>query len=248
MKEVQAIMGTSVVVNIRDSEAKKEFFEEVFAYFRYVDDKFSTYKQTSEITKINNKEISDSEMSEDMKTVFRLSLETHQITNGYFDIIDRNGLSDPSGLVKGWSIFNAANILKKNGVKNFFVEAGGDIQACGKNDHNEPWVIGIQSPFSAKKEIVKKVQISDKGVATSGTYILGQHIYNPKNIKEKLEEIVSLTVIGPNIYEADRFATAAFAMGYGGVEFIEKLDGFEAYSIDKEGIATMTTGFNNYVK
>lgn len=241
-------MGTSVVVNIRDKEAKKEFFDEVFDYFRYVDEKFSTYKQTSEITKINNKEISESEMTEDMKTVFKLSQETKEITNGYFDIIDRDGLFDPSGLVKGWSIFNAANILKERGVKNFFVEAGGDIQVCGKNDKDEPWVVGIQSPFNTKKEIVKKVYVSDKGVATSGTYILGQHIYNPNNKIERLEEIVSLTVIGPDIYEADRFATAAFAMGRLGVEFIEKLDGFEAYSIDKNGIATMTTGFNNYVK
>jgi len=35
------------------------------------------------------------------------------------------------------------------------------------------------------------------------------------------DEIVRDTVIGPNIYEADRFATAAFAMGERH-EFIEK--------------------------
>ncbi len=55
--------------------------------------------------------------------------------------------------------------------------------------------------------------------------------------------MVSLTVIGPNVYEADRFATAAFAMGKNGIAFIEQLQGFEGYQIDGAGIATMTSGF-----
>ena len=74
----------------------------------------------------------------------------------------------------------------------------------------------------------------------------GQHIYNPKKPDEKINDIVSLTVIGPNVYEADRFATAAFAMGKDGIYFIEKLPDFEGYMIDKDGIAKMTSGFEQY--
>ena len=43
--------------------------------------------------------------------------------------------------------------------------------------------------------------------------------------------------------EADRFATAAFAMGKDGILFIENLPGFEGYAIDAKGIATMASGF-----
>ena len=50
-------------------------------------------------------------------------------------------------------------------------------------------------------------------------------------------------MIGPNIYEADRFATAAFAMGRDGILFIEELQGFEGYMIDRNGMATLTSGF-----
>jgi len=92
------------------------------------------------------------------------------------------------------------------------------------------------------------VYIRNEGIATSGTYIRGAHIYNPLNPQEQLNEIVSLTVIGPNIYEADRFATAAFAMGKNGIVFIEHLPGFEAYVIDVKGIATSTTGFSKYTQ
>jgi thiamine biosynthesis lipoprotein len=54
-------------------------------------------------------------------------------------------------------------------------------------------------------------------------------------------------VIGPNVYDADRFATAAFAMGRNGIEFIEKLAGFEGYLIDQERQATYTSGFERLV-
>ena len=62
-----------------------------------------------------------------------------------------------------------------------------------------------------------------------------------------IEDIVSLTVIGANVLEADRFATAAFAMGRAGIHFIEKTPGLEGYLVDTQGIATLTRGFGAYV-
>lgn len=249
MKQTQIIMGTPVIIEIRDEEAKEELFKEVFDYFKYVDQKFSTYKEDSEITAINKKKIGMEDISSDMETVFKLSDETKNLTNGYFDIITPEGSYDTSGLVKGWSIYNASKILEKNGVKNFTVEAGGDIQVSGKNKEGSAWCIGIQNPFNKKREVVKKVYLDDNnGIATSGNYVRGGHIYNPKDKNDKLGDIVSLTVIGPNVFEADRYATAAYAMGKGGIFFIEELVGFEGYSIDKNGIATMTTGFDKYTK
>ena len=58
---------------------------------------------------------------------------------------------------------------------------------------------------------------------------------------------MSITVIGEDVLEADRMATAAYAMGRIGVHFIEVLPGFEAYMIDHQGQATMTSGFAQYV-
>lgn len=241
-------MGVPIVIDIHTKEATKELFEKVFAYFRYVDKKFSTYKDESEISAINQRKMRDTEWSEDMRLIFKLAEETKNLTHGYFDIKTPGGTYDPSGLVKGWAIFNAVNILKDNGVKNFYVEAGGDIQTYGRNEENKPWCIGIQNPFNKKREVIKKVYLKDNGIATSGTYIRGQHIYNPINKEAPENDTISLTVIGPNIFEADRYATAAFAMGNEGIQFIESLKGFEGYAINKNGIATMTTGFNNYTK
>lgn len=247
MKETRLLMGMPITVEIADSSVDEEAIDKIFEYFKYVDEKFSTHKETSEITKINNGGFDKEKWSEDMKTVFLLSEQTKKETDGYFDIVANDGKYNPSGLVKGWAILNAAELLRKMGFKNYYVEAGGDIQAEGKNNKGDYWRIGIRNPFKID-EIVKVVSLKDnEGIATSGTYMRGDHIYNPKNRKEKITEIVSLTVIGPNVYEADRFATAAFAMGKKGIEFIEKLSGFEGYMIDRNGVATKTANFEKYV-
>lgn len=245
MKQTRLLMGMPITVEIVDKKARETDFQTIFSYFKYIDEKFSTYKKTSEIAKINQGLLKKSEYSRDMRTVFRLSEQTKQETNGYFDI-EHEGKIDPSGLVKGWAIYQAAKLLPKSGLENFYIEAGGDIQIGGKNSKGEYWTIGLRNPFN-REEVVKVVKLYDKGIATSGTYIRGQHIYNPKVKGAKLNEVLSLTVIGPNVYEADRFATAAFAMGKEGIQLIENLSGFEGYLIDKEGIATYTSGFKTYL-
>lgn len=236
-------MGMPAVVEIVDIEAEKRSLDLIFDYFTTIDKRFSTYKPTSEITLFNEGKISEAQLSDEMKTVLKLSEETKKQTNGFFDIVFQ-GIRDPSGLVKGWAIHNAAEILRKRGYKNFYVEIGGDIEVEGNNDKGNKWSIGIRNPFN-REEIVKVVHLSNQGIATSGTAVRGPHIYNPKE-KKPAEEIVSMTVIGPNIYEADRFATAAFAMGKKGIVFIEKMPQFEGYMIDLNGLATYTSGFAKY--
>lgn len=246
MKETRLLMGMPVTVEVVDPTVTQAQIDEVFAYFTYVDEKFSTYKETSEISLINRQALPLDQASPDMRTIFALAEQTKQETNGYFDI-QHNGQFDPSGIVKGWAIANAADILREKGFTNYYVEAGGDIQVAGHNSRAEPWRIGIRNPFNMH-EIVKVVALSAGGVATSGTYIRGQHIYNPKKRNELITEIVSLTVIGPDIYNADRFATAAFAMGREGIMFIARLEGFEGYQIDCDGQATFTPDFARYVQ
>lgn len=250
MKESRSLMGMTVTVEVIDAHVTRADIDRVYQYFTYIDETFSTYKENSEITKINKGILKETEYSDDMREVLRLCEETKHQTHGYFNIQGRDGNLDPSGLVKGWSIYHASELFKDAGFKNFYIDAGGDIQVAGHNAMGEKWNIGIRNPFKnpfEEKEIVKVVYVEERGVATSGTYIRGQHIYSPYEKDASITEIVSLTVIGPNIYEADRFATAAFAMGKKGIEFIEELPDHEGYMIDAKGIATMTSGFDKYL-
>lgn len=249
MKETRLMMGMPITIEIVDAQmsasAAVEAFERVFAYFDYVDQTFSTYKETSEVSRMNRGELALRDASLDVQLIYRLAEETRLETKGYFDI-HHNGTTDPSGIVKGWAIQRAANLVGSMGYKNYYIDAGGDVQVAGMNAEGLPWRTGIRNPFDTR-QVVKTLELTDCGIATSGLYIRGKHIYNPKREDDPLDEIVSLTVIGPNVYEADRFVTPAFAMGQRGIHFIERRPGLEGYMIDRNGVATFTSGFAHYI-
>ncbi|HXH27309.1 MAG TPA: FAD:protein FMN transferase [Candidatus Acidoferrum sp.] len=241
MKHTRLIMGMPVTLILPNGNT--ELINEAFEYFRYVDETYSPFKPGSEVSKINAG-LPESRWLLEMRSILALCEQTKHETNGYFDAW-RGGKLDPSGLVKGWAIHNVALWLGEVGQEDFYVEAGGDIEVSGTNANKKPWRIGIRNPFN-RDEIVKVVELAKGGIATSGTAVRGQHIYNPHQLEMPLTDVVSLTVIGPDIYEADRFATAAFAMGKAGVEWIESLPGLEGYMVSSDRTATVTTGFGGY--
>lgn len=244
MRSTRILMGMPITVEIV-GPAAGALIDVVFAYFDAVDKRFSTYRTDSEIEAINRGEITTIESSVEMREVLTLAERTKRETEGYFDIRTPNGQLDPSGIVKGWAIRNAAKILADSGATDFFVDAGGDIQSHGKNPLGGEWSIGIRNPF-IPSEIIKVVYPRGRGIATSGSYVRGPHIYNPHAPNKTIDDIVSLTVIGPDVLEADRFATAAFAMGKDGIYFIEQLPGFEGYAVGSGNRAIPTSGFGGF--
>jgi thiamine biosynthesis lipoprotein len=246
VRATRIIMGMPITVEIVGATSEA-LHAQAFAYFEDVDRRFSPYRADSELSEINAGTIAMDCVSDDMREVLALAERTKCETGGYFDARRPDGRLDPSGIVKGWAILNAARLLVANGARDFFVDAGGDIQPGGGNAKGEPWSVGIRSPFNPA-EIVKVVYPRGVGVATSGTYVRGQHIYDPHAPGRTIDDILSLTVIGPDVLEADRFATAAFAMGKAGIGFIERLPGCEGYMIAAGGIATMTSGFERYTR
>lgn len=238
IKKIATIMGMPVQVEIADRNVNEKDIEEVFDYLKDIDKKYSPFKNDSEVGKFNRGE----KVSAEMMEILDLCEKTKKETGGYFDIVKPDGKIDPSGLVKGWAIWKSSYILKNVGMKKLYIDIAGDAEIVGG-----PWMWGIRNPFN-KKEIIKVLNLSDCGIATSGTYERGQHIYNPITKSAEITDIISITVIGPDVYEADRFATAAFAMGRNGIKFIESRPDLEGYMIDKDGIATMTTGFSRYEK
>lgn len=245
MHDTRLIMGMPITVEIVD-DAPSRLMDDVYDYFTNVDNRFSLYKPDSEICEYNRGDIALTELSAEMLEVLALADRTKTETNGYFEVKRPDGLLDPSGIVKGWAVRKAALMIRAFGVQNFYVDAGGDIQTGGKSGDGEVWKVGIRNPFN-EHEIIKAVIVSERGIATSGTYVREQHIYNPRQPKEQIDDIVSLTIIGPDVLEADRFATAAFAMGEEGIYFIEERLGIEGYIINSSGVATQTSGFGEFI-
>lgn len=127
IKQTRDLMGMTINVEIVDSVAKNTDLDIVFSYFESVEKRFSFFREDSEITLFNNKKISRDQLSDETKTVFALAEETKSMTDGYFDILTSEGKYNPSGIVKGWAIYNASRLLLEKGLKDFYVEAGGAI-------------------------------------------------------------------------------------------------------------------------
>lgn len=246
MKETRVLMNMPIEIEVVGTDVVS-VIDAAFSYFAEVEERFSFFKESSETSKINRGELKIQNASLEMQEIFALAEKTKNETMGYFNIQRPDGSLNPSGIVKGWAIRNAAKRIQDAGYENYMVNAGGDIAVGGKNTEGKEWSVGIRNPFTIQ-EIVKVVYPHGKGVATSGSYIRGAHIYDPHVPETNLEEVVSITVIGPDVLEADRFATAAFAMGREGINFLEQLPGFEGYAIDVKGIATMTSGFGVFTK
>lgn len=243
MIQTRQIMGMPVTVKIIDGA--EAVFDIIFEYFEHVDEVFSTFKPESEISRLNRAEIKHDQLSAEVKDVLAACQRMKLRSQGYFDI-ERNGKVDPSGLVKGWAVWNAAQIIEQAGSKNYFVDAGGDIQAGGANEQGSPWSVGLRHP-TLREKIVKTLLISNGAVATSGIYERGQHIYDPHTGKS-VASLLALTVVGPNIEDADVVATAAFAMGASkALDFVSS-QGLEGYMITPDHNAHYTAGFERYIK
>ena len=228
MRRNQIIMGTGVSLDI--PEAKNGgTFDDVFELLRQIDARFSPYKKDSELSGYQRGEIIQKNLSLQMKAVMAACKKFEKLTNGYFSA-NFAGKYDPTGYVKGWAIAEAGKLIEKQGYKTYCIGIGGDILA--RSGGSKEWQIGIQDPKD-KTKILNKLSISNGAVATSGNYERGLHIINPKTSKPA-NELLSLTVIGPDIIKADVLATAAFAMGKAGVKFVDRQKGYKALAVARE--------------
>jgi thiamine biosynthesis lipoprotein len=124
---------------------------------------------------------------------------------------------DTSGIVKGYAIDQAADILKKNKIESFLVDAGGDMYVYGDHGGKDYWSIGIEGVPDDK--IILKIK--NAGLATSGItrrrWMIGSenrhHIINPKKPSSFSTELKTVTVISEQTAMADGLAKSLFLMG-----------------------------------
>ncbi|MBK7500647.1 MAG: FAD:protein FMN transferase [Ignavibacteriales bacterium] len=66
--------------------------------------------------------------------------------------------------LQGYAVDEAIDVLKKLGIKEALVNAGGEISVIGYD-----WIVGIQHPREINS-IIKKIKPNGYTVATSGDY------------------------------------------------------------------------------
>ncbi len=230
IRRVEQIMGLPVVVDVRDDDEAGPALDQLFDWLRWVDATFSTFKEDSEISRINRGDLRREDAHPDVRQVLERCDHLRDETDGYFDMRAPDGSIDPAGLVKGWAIDRAAATLDDAGLHNYAVSGGGDIRVLGRAIPDLAWRVGIQHPLE-RHQVAAVVETTNLAIATSGAYARGDHVWNPHSGRAP-RGILSVTIVGPDLGTADAYATAAFAMGpERAPHWTARLLGYEAMTI-----------------
>jgi thiamine biosynthesis lipoprotein len=233
-------MGTVFSFDVRTPGFDDRVFDDVVRFLHQVDATFSTYRAESEISRLSRGELVLEDCSFEVCEILARCSELESETAGYFSAY-AGGFLDPSGLVKGWAIERASDLLVAAGSTAHCVNGGGDVQCVGESAPGVPWRVGIAHPLRPG-DIAAVVTGNDVAVATSGSAERGQHVLDPHTGCPP-HGLASITVIGRRLSHVDAYATAAFAMGAGARDWIESLPDYGAFGIAADRTTWRTTGF-----
>ena len=126
---------------------------------------------------------------------------------------------DFGAMAKGLAVNRVIDYLKKEGINNAIVNAGGDLKAIGSHG-DRPWRIGIRHPRQDGGVLAAINVHNNESIFTSGDYerfydYQGKryhHILDPRTGWPG-DKTTSVTVIHPDAALADAAATALFVAG-----------------------------------
>lgn len=126
-----------------------------------------------------------------------------------------------SAITKGLGCDMVAEMLHRNGCRDYLVEIGGEIAMRGLNSRHQPWHIMVDMPDTAMLHSqLTVIAPGDCGIATSGNYRnfkvtsrgIVWHTINPVTGHPAPARLLSATVIAPTAMIADALATSCMAM------------------------------------
>jgi FAD:protein FMN transferase len=233
------VMGTTVSIDVRDEGIGLATLDKALEKLRELEARFTTYRDDSEIKRVERGELSIVDANPDVREVLHACAVLRAESDGAFDAW-RGGSLDPSGYVKGWAAERAADILRASGATRFALNLGGDVVCAGGPGAGAPWRIGVQHPAEpARMALVLGVR--DGAVATSGSYERGDHVIDARTGRAP-NVWRSITVVAPDLATADALATAALATGEQGPEWAARRPGCEVAAIGLDARLWTTAG------
>jgi FAD:protein FMN transferase len=237
LRFAEHVMGTVFSFDLRDAPTPeiRAAAADAVALLHRIDEVFSTYRPDSAVNRIDRGEIDLDQAPPEVADVLAMCAKAREISRGWFSET-ANGHLDPSGLVKGWAVRRASDLLYAAGARTTCINGGGDLQCRGEPAPGRGWRTGIADP-ARPGSLVAVVEVTGMAVATSGTAERGMHLHDPWT-GEPLKEtgLASATIVGPDITWADAYATAAFAMGPDAARhWIDTVDDYELLLVTTEG-------------
>jgi len=162
----------------------------------------------------------------------------------------RHGMSITlDGIAKGFIVDRAAERISHLGVRDFLINAGGDIRVSGERKEGGPWKIAIEDPKKTRN-YPDVISLSQGAIATSGNYEvfydnerLFHHIVDPYSGRSPLE-LDSASVVAKTCKEADALSTSLFVMGPSKAKGFEDTYPCQYLLITRDGRVFASKGWN----
>jgi FAD:protein FMN transferase len=242
-RRVERCMGTVFSIDVRLPGVEPGVVESTIDWLHWVDDVFSIYTATSQISRLDRGELLIDECAPEVREILARCDDLTAATGGYFSARAAGPL-DPSGLVKGWAIERASHMLAVGGSTNHCVNGGGDVQCAGTAGPDQPWRIGIADP-TCVGQLLAVVIGEHLAVATSGTAERGTHIVDP-HTRRRPAALASVTLVGRHLATFDAYATAAFAMGARAPDWIAARTDCSGIVVHPDGSTWTSPGFTTH--
>ena len=160
---------------------------------------------------------------------------------------------DLGGIAKGWIGDRMTELLESKGVVSAVINLGGNVICIGGKTNEDDFVIGVETPFSDRTEIIGKINARDKTLVTSGVYerrieVDGKtyhHILDTKTGWPVETDLDAVTLIADKGRSGDIDAMSTICLikgAEGGMKFIEEQDGVEGVFVLSNGDIQTTDG------
>ncbi len=154
---------------------------------------------------------------------------------------------DLGGFAKGYAVDNGAAILRRHGIANGIVTAGGDSRIVGDR-RGRPWTIGIRNPRG--NDIAAVLPLEDCAVSTSGDYeryfdadgVRHHHVLDPRTGTSP-GDVHSVTIAAADGLTAEALSKTVFVLGVqAGLRRVDTQPGADAVVIDAAGALHFSSG------
>ena len=156
------------------------------------------------------------------------------------------------GIGKGYAVERAATILTRAGLRDFMIQAGGDLYVAGRND-GRPWRLGINDPRGPSGRIFATVDLIAGTFSTSGDYsrffikdgVRYHHLLDPAT-GQPARGCRSVTIVADSAMQADGLSTGVFILGPAeGMALIERLPNVEGVIVTAANEVLVSSGLRD---
>jgi thiamine biosynthesis lipoprotein len=156
------------------------------------------------------------------------------------------------GIGKGDAVEHVVGIMRRAGLRDFMIQAGGDLYVGGQKD-GRPWRLGIDDPRGPGGRSFATIDLSDGTFSTSGDYarsfmkdgIRYHHLLDPAT-GQPARGCRSVTIVADSPLLADGLSTGVFILGpAAGMALIERLPQVEGVIVTSNNEVLVSSGLKN---